>query len=774
MAKKKKFKQVLAHKKQQQKAHRPAMRLEEAQQALRSNDLQKAVQLAEALRRTVSDPTTTQQIHQILSESHFRLAASSNHPAERLQHLDHALAIAPNEARIHYHRGLTLWRMGKIEDALPALALAEAKEPGRTGMYFLRQLGQLAQGHEGQETNLSAAEVNTLRFLQQLKTSGDAKKALATLTGKPLLGTDGQIWDVLAQMQVNPKAVPIGEWQKSTQNGARTNPVIAYYDGVMAMRKGELAEAVAGWQRSAQVLVSPWLSENLLNSRRDLAVGLAQEQRWQEVVPIYEQTKADSGADKIDSVLAEVAGAAYAQLGTIAAQANQWVQARSHFHTAVQLNPSRALFQNLALAEESAENWGEAAEAWREMIRRRPRKEDHPDYLTDDQAAAIWQHAATCYQQVEEMEKEVITCLQNAIKYAPNDLSLRLNLVDTMKGEGRDEAVENELDRILEIEPKHVQALIRLAALYSGRWDRDPKPIWERVLAEEPNNSDAQLALAHIYAAMAMGETRVYQARDNFVTRTLPQKIKILEEGLQKLPDHQILLFAFGQIYAEAKKIDKARSYYEQAARRGLVVKDLAILNLALHELLHVNGGEAVKELTAQMSKFTGLLATFWIGQADRVMECELGDTWAEFFWDEAVRMVETAATRSQENSLAGTLLLVFKDAYEYDIESAIVKYEKRLRNEFANSGAAEYIDACYLVDKAPDKTAPVLALLRKSQSTAERAKEPKIAEMAEEFHEEVKYPPLANPFGGDMQRIMRKMMEEFDPEELDAIRRLF
>ena len=85
-------------------------------------------------------------------------------------------------------------------------------------------------------------------------------------------------------------------------------------------------------------------------------------------------------------------------------------------------------------------------------------------------------------------------------------MTLRVELVDAQLQADHPEAAENELGRILESAPKHVPALIRLAVLYTGRWERNPMPIWQRVLAEEPNNADAQQALATIYLQMTTDE----------------------------------------------------------------------------------------------------------------------------------------------------------------------------------------------------------------------------------------------------------------------------
>ena len=166
--------------------------------------------------------------------------------------------------------------------------------------------------------------------------------------------------------------------------------------------------------------------------------------------------------------------------------------AGSNHHT-----PNRQLFQNLALAREALQQWRAAAEAWREVLRRRPRKQHHPEAVTDAQMATLWRHVAECYERVNDAH-EMLTCLKNAVKYAPADLELGVKVADISSQTGRDDAAMKELERLLAINAQYVPALLRLGTLYQSRYDRDSMPIWRRVLAIEPHNEEARQALAQI------------------------------------------------------------------------------------------------------------------------------------------------------------------------------------------------------------------------------------------------------------------------------------
>ncbi len=765
MAKKKHIKETLRYKKQQQKVHSPASRLQEAQQAFQNGNLTQALSFAEAALRAANDPPTRNKLQTLLAETRLRLAAASLQPAERLDHLDQALAAAPDQTRLHYQRALTCWRMGNVAQAVAELEFVARHEPGRPGLVFLRQLGQAASGEPWRKDGLSAAETNTLQLLQRLRQGAAADQVAAAFDGKPLLGNQGKVWALLLDMLANVKSAPLARWQAlmSNPDGTQPNPLLSYYQGVATLRKGDVGAAQGSWQQAAQTIATPWLVENLLRLRRDLAAQWAQNERWQEIADLYAATCQAMPGATIDAVLAETAGIAYFHLGHAAAQANQWRAAVDHWRVADALIKSRHLSQNLALAEEALGNWAQAGEGWRETVRRRPRKADHPDYLTDAQVATLWQRAAKCYKQVEEIEEE-ITCLKNAVKYAPDDMELRTNLADTQLQAEHVDAAENELQRILESAPQHVPALMRLGMLFSGRYDRDPMPIWQRVLAVDPHNADARQALAVLYLQIATDQFE-YMRHFGYKARFTPKKtIEVLETGLKELPDHPLLLIGLGKTYYEQKKKDKARTYYQKAQHAA--PKDIKIADVVLHELLHVDGGALVKEIVPQVRQINGLRPTFWIEQGDKVLQCKLGDNWAEFYWNEALSM--TGKLRG-EDSPAATLVRIFDAAYEHDATDLARVYEQRLRKEHPASGAVEYIEAQTAYKANPKKTAPVLALLRKAQSNAAKAGEPTIAELAEGMTEFIKNPP---PFGGGLGNIFAELFGEMDEEKLDAFRR--
>jgi tetratricopeptide (TPR) repeat protein len=769
MAKKKKTKQSLLYQKQQQKAKRPASRLHEAQEALRNNELARALVLGEGALRAANDPETTRQAKELVTEVHFRLAANSPIPAETLRHLDAALALAPAQSRLHYHRGLTLWRLGDVAKAQAALEMVASHEPKRPGLSYLRELGRLLRKEPLKGEPLSSAESNTLRILQEIRKPANLEPATDLIRAQPLLGNNPRLWTLLAQMATNPKSAPMVELPKAVENSnGSANPILLYYQGVAAMRKGDVAQALPAWRRASQKVSSAWLQENLLHSRREVALELAQQEKWSEIAKLYEATALEVEGDKIDEVFVEIAGLAYYHLGYAAAEAKRWAEAAHHWQAGSAISKRRDLLQNLALAEESLEHWDQAAQAWREMVRRRPRKENHPDYLTDSQVAAIWAHTADCYGQIEQIE-EVVTCLKNAIKYTPDDLELRLKLADALLADQRQEAASNELERIREINPDHVPTLTRLGVLYGDSWEHDPMPIWQRVLALEPNNADAQQALAMIYIGKARVDPELYRygVRFDGRRRTIKDSIRIIQEGLQALPGEPRLLIELGLFYRQQKQNAEAAEQFQAAMHHA--PRDLMIVSLALHELLHVDGDKVVREMAPQVSQMQGLQASFWLDQAERAMQCKLGIQRAEFFWDEAVRMVEQTPA---SGSLPATLLKAYEAALGNKAPQMAEKYGQRLRTQYPQSGAVEYMEAFQMHEKHPNKKSPVLNLLRKAMANAQKAKEPALLKMIEEFEQFVQRPPMRSLFGGLGMDLFRELFDSLDEDELDVFKR--
>ena len=308
---------------------------------------------------------------------------------------------------------------------------------------------------------------------------------------------------------------------------------------------------------------------------------------------------------------------------------------------------------------------------------------------------------------------------------------------------------------------RSVPALVRMGTLLMDQWGHDALPLWRKVLALEPENADARHAMVQIYLERV---TNPAEYEVHYHSRLTPaKKIALLEKGLSELPNAPELLLALGIGYLEDNKQGKARRNLELAAHYA--AGKLAILDGVLHELLHVNGDDTVRELIPQVRAIPGLRPHFWLDQANRVFACELGEQRAASFLDEAVAM---SAKLRGEDSPATMLLSAFDICYGHEAEQLASQYEQVLRSQWATSGALEYIDALHAVDPNSRKNSRALKLLDRAIEQAGKAGEPGIADMARELMGYIKRPPMPDPFDMDINRLM-DIFANMDKEDFDA-----
>ncbi len=777
MSIKRRNQQKLAYKREQQKANRPANRVSEAEEALQKGQLDAAVAAAALALRAANDDETSKRANAVAAEALFRQAAKTGTDA-RLRLLKQAVTHAPEEARLHYHLGLTEWRGGAPKEAAAATdAACKATVPAPshpTNLAYLQQLGNLALGKPVDPQSLPKVEANTLQLLAAVKKQSK-KKTLPEITAEPLLG-DSELWSLLLQMYANESSAPAVTYEKARAADPvmATNPVVAYYAGVVAMRTGNREDAVAAWRTVGQQLSMPWLLENLRLFRRERATALADQGDWSAVIELYQATRVEVAGDEMDAPFDEIAGHAYFHLGFAAGQQGQWQRAYEHFRAASQLTKGRLLSQNLALTAEKVEHWDEAAESWREMVRRRPRKEDHPDYLSDYQVARIWARAAACYERLDVFD-EAVTCVKNAIKYDETNIELRTHLVDLYGTEDRVEAAENELRRILEIDKDHIPSLVRLAAIYANGYGNDPKPIWQRILAIDPTHEDARMGLALYYAERAAmlrgGYGEMWSGNSRGRKRQSAEGI--LQEGLQEVPDQPILLIELGKVYHRQGELEKSRLHLLRATE--VAPHNVMILSVALHELLHAEGADDVRKLAPKIRQIQGLRPSFWVEQGEQALGCEFGEEWARFFWDIAVDVAEPLRG---EDSQAAILLTIFEDAIDEEEADLADHYARLIKERHPKSGAPEYVQALRLFEKDPTKKGPIQTQLRKAKTNAQQAKEPAIVELATTFEQELEFSGMASLFGrGNPFAELFGNLDDLDIDEedlFDAFRRRF
>lgn len=694
----------------------PAGILQQALLQLRRNNMERALNVASQVLDAAADPAIITAAEQLLAEIHFRWGVTSDSLAETIGHLSSAIRYTPEVSRLYFHRGIALWRQGRrMKDALEDLAFVVEHEPDRPTARYLCQLAHLATGRPWTSERLSPAEENTLRLVGGLLDNAPSSTLEASLE-KPLLGDTQRMWSALIEMRDDEEAAPLEALQKAAEHAGRRRIswLLFAYRGSAAMRAGDRTLAQSMWEGATSMGLAPeWVERNLGYLLREEAIELSEEGRWHDLAALESQLRVELD----DRILAETIGLAYFHLGYEAVQEDKWKTAVEHWRKAERHISDRNLAQNLALAEEALGNWERAAGAWRDMVRRRPRKIDHPDYLTDSQVSALWAHAGECHLHADN-SGEAETCFKHAVEYAPEDTEARMKLVDVYMSQGRHEAAENELNRILNIDENHVEALIRLATLFEegAWWRRNPIPLWKRVLELEPDNQEAREAVAEFYAAQV--RPRSVWGYTLASDLTLVEKFDVLEEGLEYVPNHPKLLFELGLAYREQNNTDQALHYLLEAYRVAADANRVDLVGDVVHELVHLQAEEAMDEVIGDLRQQLKLLPAFWIVQVQRIIRCSLDGRWIERFRDEALALLDRSYVEETRASLLVMLYIVAYQEEAYDICDMV---EEEIQDEAPASGAVEFLEA-FRYDVEEGDTDTALTLLRKAKRKAKKA----------------------------------------------------
>ena len=377
------------------------------------------------------------------------------------------------------------------------------------------------------------------------------QKADATLTH--IIGTNPPpLWQAsialkLGDMEQAQKTFIALSQQKDL--AANIQGMVSYYLGLIALEQEQFEQAEARFNQLKQLKIAPYQHQKniqALNHRQVLTARKAghfeQAMFWLNTLP-----KVDPGLSR--QLNQEVAY-------TLALKDN-WAEALSHWQKAEELGEdSRKLDINLALAYQKTELFYEAAERWRKVLRRRPRKADHPDALSDEQVSKLWQTVANNYAQAGDHE-EAIKTYKNALKWNDSNLEIRLALVDALQVEGRWQAAENELNRILDKDPDNIKALILLAESHNDDYSpHRAKELWLRVLELEPNNPIAKQQFPWLIANY-IGSRGWWLEVD--------ERLNMVQEGLDIIPDSQILLILAGDISLDMPDLAQAKQYFNQA-----------------------------------------------------------------------------------------------------------------------------------------------------------------------------------------------------------------
>lgn len=681
----------------------------QALRLLRQKKMDRALKVASDAFKFASTEEEKQETRQVMAEVHFRLAMQGD-ANQQLQTLKKALSLTPDDARIRFYHAIALWRQDNLPEALKDLQFVARREPNRPGIHFLLQLANLANEKSWTPSELNSSETQTLQTIDKILSHRSKSKSQASLPS-----TNTEIWQPLLAMYTGHKSNPVEPLKEiaAKSKNTRIKSILHYYEGVAAMRKGDGEHARQAWSQAQKTGIrAAWLNDNLAYRLRERANELAKEEKWSEIVSLTTLT-----SDELDDrILSETIGLAYFHLGYEKAQAKKWSRAAYYWRKAEEWASSRHIAQNLALAEEALENWSNAAEAWRDMVRRRPRSKKNPDYLTDNQVAGIWEHLAECYRNTDDFD-EMMASLKNAIKYNGQNIELRMDLARVCYANDYEDAARKQFEAILKIDPNHIEALVPLAHIQLERQWYASIPLWKRILALQPKHSEAREGLAKAYlnklnSAMWLGK---------------PALKKMTEELLEDLPDHPLLLIGIAEKYHYLRDNKQSLDFYLRAYQAD--PENVRMVDLILQNLLTMGAERELEALIPQISQISTLLPGFWLDLARKALRNEEDTKWIKIYLEEAVEL----ADRDYVQESKATLLMRAFELIERVAPASLCRYfAERIRKEVPNSGAIEFVKACEALEDDDERNAK--RWFNKAKRNARRAKDQSAAQFIEEM----------------------------------------
>ncbi|MBE7514877.1 MAG: tetratricopeptide repeat protein [Anaerolineales bacterium] len=457
---------------------RPLLRLTDRERgvaAFERGDYEGAIQAWSAqARREPPD----EALRRALAEAHFRRACSNLRAESALNDIQTANTYYPGDPLYLYHLGLAHHRGGQLKAAISAYRESIGLDP----RHYARTAAMLC---------LAVAE-----------TGGDPARE--------------DTWELLTPEQQNrlkPKLPALKNAIKALSNGdfdaaephlhSALNHAIAFcqfYLALIAYRRGQKRETLARLLAAkANGLNTPALRLNLLRALTERALDHVENA---DVLPDAVRQALKIAPES--PILLKLKQRADFLAGNAAAETGDWNAALRHWVAAKRAGAApRDLIANIALAHERLDQWAEAAEAWREFVRRRPRRGEQA--WTPGHIARLWRHIDALYARDGQFGRAAAS-LRYAVKAQPDDLALKIALIGRYLEQQNARSASQAALRVLEIAPKNAEALMLYAQACEMEGDLDQSlDAWERVdrTTNAPYAALARNRLAILYAARA-------------------------------------------------------------------------------------------------------------------------------------------------------------------------------------------------------------------------------------------------------------------------------
>ncbi|MCB9433731.1 MAG: tetratricopeptide repeat protein [Ardenticatenaceae bacterium] len=483
-----------------------------------------------------------------LAEAYFRRGLKQGDVGD----LQKAVELRPDDGRFYYHLGLMEQRNGRLAEAVAALekVVKQGGDLAKRAAFPLALIGW-QQG--------KAVEKTAVWPLLTAKQQGQLQQAGTFLRRPYVVADDANVlWRGLMAYDNG----RLDEAQQLLTQAAKLSDgagISHFYLGAIAAQQEAWLSATEHWvQAFQQGHRSPRLMTNLAEAYHRLAEErLANGETESALDAVAEAYRYQQEDRQLNDLLAYLEQ----QKGYEAARSGNWDTAQMYWEMAQEHGGGNfRLVCNLALAQEQAEAYYEAALLWREALRRRPRRDDHPDAISDEQVSQLWQRTAVAYEKAEFFD-EGVDVRKMAVKWQPDSLPVRMNYVEALLQNGRLQAAQNELERVLERDKNHIPALLLLGEVLAENetWWHAAQAVhyWRRVLELEPGNQAAQENLVDYY--VNRGEEyldwghRVREALENF------------EQALIYAPKNAKVLAKIGGCLLELGEKEEAEQHFAKA-----------------------------------------------------------------------------------------------------------------------------------------------------------------------------------------------------------------
>jgi tetratricopeptide (TPR) repeat protein len=505
------------------------------------------------------------KVREALAEAYFRRALTHADATARADDMRQALELAPHDLRYRYHRGLALHRAGKPAEAAEHYRAVLHKSPAWGGAGLALALAELEQDGTADLENLPGTTPTLRATLEPLR---------LLLRGEvPPMPDDADqavqmLWHGLGLLQAGDPTARSVLRDNHTLSSLHLHAVRQFYQGIAAAQAGDMATAVDLWWEVYQTnIVQPIMLQHNLTAglievfQAHLDAGTSEEVA-DLAVQVVESSLRHAALNALLLAVLDQAAHAAAESADWRRAVKLWGLARGLMGSSASLGSPRPLLHNLALAYEHLEDWRTAADTWRALLRARPRKArtdaeraaDPFDY-TDEQWAWVRRRVITCYQNAGE-PGEAVKVFRQAIKNDPEDMDLRIQLVDALLANDQEQAAFNQIDQVLLRNPRHIEANLRLANLYgaAGQWGAAERAL-RLVLDQQPEREDVRRQVA-----------RVMLMRGNYLhnVRMLDQAERVFIEGQQFAPDDYQFPLNLARIAVDRRNLEQAEALLEQ------------------------------------------------------------------------------------------------------------------------------------------------------------------------------------------------------------------